>query len=90
MILSIDQEKCIGCGACVAKCPLDAIRMNEDKKAYIAYPDDCMTCYLCERACPSGALFVHPFREKLPPVFPGEAYEAVTGNDLRDREVYHA
>ena len=29
-----------------------------------------MTCYICERLCPSGAIFVHPFREELPPVFP--------------------
>lgn len=39
-------------------------------KAFIAYADDCMTCYICERLCPSGAIFVHPFREELPPVFP--------------------
>lgn len=91
MILHIDEEQCIGCGACVSKCPLDALRMNEDgTKAVIAYPDDCMTCYLCERACPSGALYVHPFREKLPPVFPGARYESIEGHDLRDTEVYHA
>ena len=39
-------------------------------KAFIAYADDCMTCYICVRLCPSGAIFVHPFREELPPVFP--------------------
>ena len=45
-------------------------RLLEAGKAYIAYGDDCMTCYICERLCPSGAIFVHPFREELPPVFP--------------------
>ena len=83
MIQSIDAEKCIGCGTCAARCPLDAIRMDGGK-AVIAYPDDYMTCYICERACPSGAVFVHPFKEKLPPTFPGPQYEAVEGNDLRD------
>ena len=46
------------------------LRLGEDGKAFIAYADDCMTCYICERLCPSGAIFVHPFREELPPVFP--------------------
>lgn len=70
MITRIDQEKCVGCGVCAARCPLDTIRINEAKKAYIAYPDDCMTCFLCERICPVGAIFVHPFKELLPTTFP--------------------
>jgi len=44
--------------------------MGKENKAYIAYPDDCMTCFLCERMCPSGAIFVHPFKELLPTTFP--------------------
>ena len=90
MIQHIDDSKCVGCGVCVQKCPLDTIRLNEQGKAFIAYPDDCMTCFVCERLCPAKAIFVHPFKEKLPPVFPGPQYEAVEGNDLRDKEVYHA
>ena len=90
MIQHIDDALCVGCGVCVQKCPLDAIRLNAEGKAFIAYPDDCMTCFVCERLCPAGAIFVHPFKEKLPPVFPGSRYDAVEGNDLRDKEVYHA
>ena len=72
MIERIDKDKCIGCGTCAQRCPLDAIRMDENKKAYIAYPDDCMTCYICERFCPAGAIYVHPFREALPRMFTQE------------------
>lgn len=70
MIEYINSEKCIGCGICIDKCPLDTIRLNDEGKAFIAYPDDCMTCYICERLCAQGAINVHPFRETLPPVFP--------------------
>ncbi len=66
MISSVDQEKCRGCGICVNSCPVDILRMNQKGKAYIAYTDDCMTCYLCERVCPAGAIYVFPFREFLP------------------------
>ena len=64
--------------------------MTCGSKSVVTYTDDCMTCFVCERLCPAGAIFVHPFKEKLPPVFPGPRYDAVEGNDLRDKEVYHA
>lgn len=35
-------------------------------KAFIAYGDDCMTCYSCELRCPAGAIDVHPYKERLP------------------------
>ncbi|MBU2499438.1 MAG: NAD(P)-binding protein [Proteobacteria bacterium] len=34
--------------------------------AYIAHPEDCMTCFECELKCPSKAVKVHPFKEVLP------------------------
>lgn len=66
MITGIDKEKCIGCGKCAKVCPLDTIRIGEDNKAKIAYPEDCMTCYTCELACPQKAIYVHPYKEILP------------------------
>ncbi len=67
MITQIDFVKCNGCGICVEICPLDALGlMCDGSKAYIAYPEDCMTCYQCELGCPCGAIYVHPFKEVLP------------------------
>ncbi len=46
----IEAERCLTCGS----------------KAYIAYPEDCMTCFACELRCPYEAIYVHPFKELLP------------------------
>jgi len=46
----MEAERCMTCGS----------------KAYIAYPEDCMTCYTCELKCPYEAIYVHPFKEVLP------------------------
>lgn len=70
MISKIDVNTCVGCGTCVERCPLDTLRLDPDGKAYIAYPDDCMTCYICERVCPTHSIFVHPFKELMPTVYP--------------------
>jgi NADPH-dependent glutamate synthase beta subunit-like oxidoreductase len=45
-----EVQRCMTCGS----------------KAYIAYPEDCMTCYQCELGCPYEAIYVHPFKEVLP------------------------
>jgi NAD-dependent dihydropyrimidine dehydrogenase PreA subunit len=72
MVKYINQEKCVGCGICVERCPLDTLRLDENRKAYIAYPDDCMTCFLCERNCSQGAMEVDPHKEVLPPAYKTE------------------
>ena len=70
MIQSIDQEKCTGCGTCMEICPVDTFRIEEEiQKAGIKYPEDCLTCFLCEMRCPEEAIFVHPFKQVMPPVF---------------------
>ena len=60
-IESIDAELCNGCGTCVNSCPMDVIRMDEErKKAIIKYPEDCMMCELCVDYCPENAIYVSP------------------------------
>jgi NAD-dependent dihydropyrimidine dehydrogenase PreA subunit len=59
----IDSDLCIGCGTCVNSCPVDVIRMDEEKKvAVIKYPEDCMCCDYCELDCPQRAIYVSPVR----------------------------
>ena len=55
----IDHELCTGCGICVKSCPMDVIRMDEEKKkAVIKYPEECMLCEFCVLDCPDEAISV--------------------------------
>ncbi|HBT97147.1 MAG TPA: electron transfer flavoprotein subunit alpha [Desulfobulbaceae bacterium] len=61
MIL-VDQETCVGCGACVDACPFAAIEMA-DELPVIGHA--CTLCGACVDACPSAALKLDgPVREQ--------------------------
>ena len=53
-MVSVDAEKCNGCGACVAVCPTRAITLGAGK-AGINYAV-CKECSLCLEACCEGAI----------------------------------
>ena len=64
-IRRIDHKLCNGCGICINNCPMDVIKMDEEtEKAFIAYLSDCQLCFLCEKECPEGAIYVTPDRER--------------------------
>lgn len=49
------KEDCVGCNACLQKCPKQCISMNEDEQGFL-YPkvdlNKCIDCHLCEKVCP--------------------------------------
>jgi NAD-dependent dihydropyrimidine dehydrogenase PreA subunit len=51
----LDQERCQGCGDCVASCPTGAVALVEGRAA-IVRPDDCNYCAECEALCPRQAI----------------------------------
>lgn len=59
VIKNIDWDICNGCKICSDICPEDVIHYNDaERKAYIAYSDDCVACLLCEAFCPVDCITV--------------------------------
>lgn len=56
MAAVVDKEKCVGCGACKEECPVEAIKIENDKAVVNA--DDCVSCGACVEACPVEAITV--------------------------------
>lgn len=63
----IDRSKCNNCGVCYTICPTDVFR-KMGPSPYIAYPEDCMTCHLCEDYCEADAIYVGPHRAQEVPL----------------------
>jgi len=53
---SIDEEKCIQCGECVADCPAMVLSMGDYPQ--LDNPDGCYRCQHCFTICPTGALSI--------------------------------
>ncbi len=52
-----DRDKCTGCLACYAICPVGVYDPDTaNKKTMLARPDDCFSCSACVKQCPDGAL----------------------------------
>ena len=53
-ISKLDPDKCIGCGTCVEKCPMETIEL-EDEHAVI-HEEKCIGCGVCAHLCPEEAI----------------------------------
>jgi 2-oxoglutarate ferredoxin oxidoreductase subunit delta len=64
----IDEERCKGCGLCIAACPQHILgfsgRLNRSSYdvACVEKPESCMGCAFCALTCPDVAIAV--FRER--------------------------
>jgi len=53
-ISSVSSDECIGCGDCVARCPMEALTLTDDTA--VLSESRCIGCGLCVSSCPSGAI----------------------------------
>ena len=55
MPAKVNAEVCIGCGACIAGCPVSALSMNADGKS-VCDESVCIDCGACVATCPVQAI----------------------------------
>ena len=65
-IMAVDEEKCMGCGDCIDRCPVQVLSMQDD--IVVMDADHCIGCGLCVSVCPTEALRMEPRPDPpLPP-----------------------
>ena len=58
--LSVERQRCIGCGQCVTVCPHRLLMLDDLRQIGIRDRDACMECGACARNCPVMAITVTP------------------------------
>ncbi len=57
-IFLVDDDRCFGCAACIAMCPVDALTLID--RLAIVDEKKCTHCDYCIPACPVFALSIEP------------------------------
>jgi 2-oxoglutarate ferredoxin oxidoreductase subunit delta len=70
-MVAIDEDRCKGCGLCVAVCPTHTLQMAEGRfniKGYppveVADPETCTGCAVCAVICPDVVFTVYRRKRK--------------------------
>lgn len=56
--ITVDMEKCSGCGECISVCPGSVFEFNDEGKSNPVHPEDCQECCSCVEVCPESAIKV--------------------------------
>jgi thioredoxin reductase/ferredoxin len=58
LVHSINDDRCIGCEACVDVCPTQVLELVHHKARVVRF-SDCVQCEQCANSCPTTALVMH-------------------------------
>ena len=53
-VFEVDEDKCFGCGACIALCPVNVLDLVD--RMITVNEEKCTHCELCIPSCPVSAL----------------------------------
>ncbi|MBN2393726.1 MAG: 4Fe-4S binding protein [Anaerolineae bacterium] len=65
-VSQVDEERCVGCGACVEKCQFGALALQDGHVVVDAAA--CMGCGVCVNTCPQEALSLARLAERPAPL----------------------
>lgn len=70
MKVILNNERCKGCGLCVAVCPKKILQLQKDNRNSKGYltaeciaPEECVTCKRCVTICPDCVITLIQQRE---------------------------
>jgi 4Fe-4S ferredoxin len=85
-VLTLDEDRCVGCGICEAICPKEAPKLSPpvirdgrlvEKPRVDFEADKCVFCGECVDLCPTNAIIMEINGERRVPVFEFEAFPAL-------------
>jgi len=53
---AVDADTCNGCGICVKRCQVDAVRVSQKKQPAVVNQDRCIGCGVCAPTCPTQSI----------------------------------
>ena len=59
--VTVDLEKCTGCGTCIDTCPVEVFELQEiegKEKSVVVAEDQCILCQACVVQCSEEAITV--------------------------------